>query len=55
VFIKKIGIYMRPVIQISLDLINIEEALATAKMAMRAGVDWLEAGTPLFLQKAYMV
>src|SRR6478736_3391961 len=40
---------MRPVIQISLDLINIEEALATAEMAIRAGVDWLEAGTPLIL------
>ena len=40
---------MRPVIQISLDLINIEEALATAEMAMRAGFDWLEAGTPLIL------
>ena len=40
---------MRPVIQISLDLINIEEALATAKMAIRAGFDWLEAGTPLIL------
>ena len=40
---------MRPVIQISLDLINIEEALATAEMAIRAGFDWLEAGTPLIL------
>lgn len=40
---------MTPVVQISLDLINIEEALETAAMAMRAGVDWLEAGTPLIL------
>ena len=40
---------MRPIIQISLDLINIDEALATAGMAMRAGFDWLEAGTPLLL------
>ena len=40
---------MKPVIQISLDLINIDEALATAQMAMRAGFDWLEAGTPLLL------
>lgn len=40
---------MRPVIQISLDLINIEEALVTAEMAIRAGFDWLEAGTPLIL------
>ncbi len=40
---------MKPVIQISLDLTNIDEALETAEMAMRAGVDWLEAGTPLIL------
>jgi len=40
---------MRPIIQISLDLTNIEEALATAEMAIRAGFDWLEAGTPLIL------
>ena len=40
---------MQPVVQISLDLTNIDEALDTAEMAMRAGVDWLEAGTPLIL------
>src|SRR5580698_6710183 len=40
---------MKPIVQISLDLINIDEALETAAMAMRAGVDWLEAGTPLIL------
>lgn len=40
---------MKPVVQISLDLTSIDEALATAAMAMRAGVDWLEAGTPLIL------
>ena len=40
---------MRPIIQISLDLINIDEALSTAGMAMSAGFDWLEAGTPLLL------
>jgi 3-hexulose-6-phosphate synthase len=40
---------MTPVVQISLDLTSIEEALDTAAMAMRAGVDWLEAGTPLIL------
>jgi 3-hexulose-6-phosphate synthase/6-phospho-3-hexuloisomerase len=40
---------MNPIVQISLDLTNIEEALETAAMAMRAGVDWLEAGTPLIL------
>jgi 3-hexulose-6-phosphate synthase/6-phospho-3-hexuloisomerase len=40
---------MRPIVQISLDLTNIDEALETAAIAMRAGVDWLEAGTPLIL------
>ena len=40
---------MRPIVQISLDLTNIDEALETAAMALRAGVDWLEAGTPLLL------
>jgi 3-hexulose-6-phosphate synthase/6-phospho-3-hexuloisomerase len=40
---------MLPKVQISLDLTNLEEALATAQEAMAAGVDWLEAGTPLIL------
>ena len=38
-----------PRVQISLDLTTIEVALATAEIAVRAGVDWLEAGTPLIL------
>jgi 3-hexulose-6-phosphate synthase/6-phospho-3-hexuloisomerase len=40
---------MEPIVQISLDLTSIEEALSTAEIAMCAGVDWLEAGTPLIL------
>jgi 3-hexulose-6-phosphate synthase len=40
---------MRPIVQISLDLESIDEAINTAEMALRAGVDWLEAGTPLIL------
>jgi 3-hexulose-6-phosphate synthase len=40
---------MRPIVQISLDLIDRAEALATAEIALRAGVDWLEAGTPFIL------
>ena len=40
---------MRPIVQISLDLTSIDEALETAALALRAGVDWLEAGTPLLL------
>jgi 3-hexulose-6-phosphate synthase len=40
---------VRPIVQISLDLTNLDEALSTASLALRAGVDWLEAGTPLIL------
>jgi len=40
---------MRPIVQISLDLTDVDEALSTAEMALRAGVDWLEAGTPLII------
>jgi 3-hexulose-6-phosphate synthase len=40
---------MQPIVQISLDLTSIDEALTTAATALRAGVDWLEAGTPLIL------
>jgi 3-hexulose-6-phosphate synthase len=38
-----------PIVQISLDLTSIDEALDTAAIAVDAGVDWLEAGTPLLL------
>jgi 3-hexulose-6-phosphate synthase len=38
-----------PVVQVSLDLTSAEEALHVAEIAVRAGVDWLEAGTPLIL------
>lgn len=40
---------MKTVVQISLDLLDIDETIQTAEMAVRAGVDWLEAGTPLIL------
>jgi 3-hexulose-6-phosphate synthase len=40
---------MQPIVQISLDVTDIDEAVATAALALRAGVDWLEAGTPLIL------
>jgi 3-hexulose-6-phosphate synthase/6-phospho-3-hexuloisomerase len=40
---------MKTIVQISLDVTSKEEALETAEMAMRAGVDWLEAGTPLII------
>jgi 3-hexulose-6-phosphate synthase len=40
---------MKPIVQLSLDLINLDEALRTAEIALRAGVDWLEVGTPLII------
>ena len=40
---------MRPIVQISLDIPSISEALETAEMAIRAGIDWLEAGTPMII------
>jgi 3-hexulose-6-phosphate synthase len=40
---------MQATVQLSLDLLSSEEALATAEIAVRAGVDWLEAGTPLIV------
>lgn len=38
-----------PKVQLSLDLQTLADALPTADIAVRAGVDWLEAGTPLIL------
>src|SRR6478672_1753967 len=38
-----------PIVQLSLDLTSIDEAIDTAAIAVEAGVDWLEAGTPLLL------
>lgn len=40
---------MQAIVQISLDIITIREALETAHLAMQSGVDWLEAGTPLII------
>lgn len=36
-----------PVIQIAIDLFTIDDALRLADIGAKAGVDWLEAGTPL--------
>ena len=46
---SKAAILMQPTVQISLDIIDLEEALQTAAIALESGVDWLEAGTPLIL------
>jgi len=40
---------MLSVVQISLDLTDLDEAIDTAALAIRAGVDWLEVGTPLVI------
>lgn len=40
---------MEPIVQISLDLTSIDEALEMAAVAVEAGIDWIEAGTPLLL------
>lgn len=42
---------MRPIVQISLDLVTIQDAVETAAVAEHAGVDWLEAGTPLIVSE----
>jgi 3-hexulose-6-phosphate synthase/6-phospho-3-hexuloisomerase len=38
-------------VQISLDLHTIDDALHVAQIAADAGVDWLEAGTPLMIEQ----
>ena len=38
---------MKPVLQVALDLLNADRALAIANEAVKGGADWLEAGTPL--------
>jgi 3-hexulose-6-phosphate synthase / 6-phospho-3-hexuloisomerase len=40
-----------PVIQIAIDVPDIDAALRLAEMGAEAGVDWLEAGTPLIVRR----
>lgn len=40
---------MQTTVQLSLDLTILQDALDTAAIALRAGVDWLEIGTPLII------
>ena len=40
---------MKPIVQISLDIVDLNEALETSETAIASGVDWLEAGTPLII------
>src|SRR5579863_5740001 len=36
-----------PVVQVAIDVRTVEDALRIAEAAVKAGVDWLEVGTPL--------
>lgn len=38
---------MAPILQIALDFLDLPRALAVAEEALKGGVDWIEAGTPL--------
>ncbi len=40
---------MEPIVQVSIDLKTIADAIPVAEIAVAAGVDWLEVGTPLIL------
>ena len=40
-----------PVIQLAIDLPNVDDALRLAETGVVAGVDWLEAGTPLIVRR----
>jgi 3-hexulose-6-phosphate synthase len=42
---------MKTIVQVSLDFTSLPKALETARLAIRAGVDWLEAGTPLIVSE----
>ena len=36
-----------PIVQVAIDVLTIDEALRIGEAAVKAGADWLEAGTPL--------
>lgn len=38
---------MKPILQLALDFLNLKRALQVAEEAVRGGIDWIEAGTPL--------
>jgi len=38
---------MKPVLQVALDFVNMDRALKCAREAVKGGIDWIEAGTPL--------
>lgn len=38
---------MKPIIQVALDFVDLDRALKVADEAVKGGIDWIEAGTPL--------
>lgn len=40
-----------PIIQVAIDVPDIDAALRLAEIGVKAGVDWLEAGTPLIVRR----
>jgi 3-hexulose-6-phosphate synthase/6-phospho-3-hexuloisomerase len=38
---------MKPILQVALDFVDMKRAIKCAEEAVRGGIDWLEAGTPL--------
>jgi 3-hexulose-6-phosphate synthase/6-phospho-3-hexuloisomerase len=40
-----------PIVQVSIDVLTVEQAIEVGRMAVRAGVDLLEFGTPLVLNQ----
>ncbi len=41
------GDFIKPILQVALDVLEIDRALQIAKEAIEGGADWIEAGTPL--------
>lgn len=41
------GDFIKPILQVALDVLEIDRALQIAKEAVEGGADWIEAGTPL--------
>ena len=38
-----------PWVQVAIDTLNLEDGIKLARLAVRAGADWIEAGTPLIV------
>jgi len=38
---------LKPVVQVALDVVDVEQAMKIGRLAVKGGVEWIEAGTPL--------